>query len=144
MRYKLIKKLLFAALIFSLGLRTGCRDYVTGIGENEPPSLYTSYTSYSVNDSITVYLQNKSTSSIYVIGAFASLERNDAGTWSVYSQLTCSGICPEFAIPKKQTISNSIRISSAGTYRFVSLYSFTAGVENENKIKLYSNELTVN
>lgn len=121
----------------------GCRDYVTGIGGNEPPVLYTGNTYYSANDSITVYLQNKSLSSIYVIGAYVSVEKKESGNWDVYSLIACSGSCPEFPVSSKQTISNSIRVDAAGTYRFVCLYSFIAGVSNENKIKLYSNEFTV-
>jgi hypothetical protein len=136
---KLFKYTIIAAVLFA-----GCRDYVTGIGENEPPVLYTGNTSYNVNDSVTVFLQNKSLSSIYVIGAFVSLERNEAGIWNVYSLLVCSEGCPEFSVSSRQIISNSIHVNAAGTYRFVCLYSFTAGVSNGDKIKLYSNEFTVN
>jgi hypothetical protein len=134
---------LFIHIVIAVALCAGCRDYVTGIGENEPPVLYTGFTSYSTNDSITVYLKNKSASSVYVISAYTSIEKNEAGNWDIYSLLACSGSCPEFAVSPRQTISRGTHISEAGTYRFVCMYSFSAGVSNEDKIKLYSNEFTV-
>lgn len=123
---------------------TGCRDYISGIGDNEPPALYTDAASYRVTDSVKILLHNKSNSKLYVIGAYDYLEKKVNQEWVVYSHLSCPESCPEFFIAAKMTISNALFISNTGSYRFVCLYSFSAGLTPENKTKIYSNEFTVN
>lgn len=124
-------------------LLTGCRDYVTGIGENEIPVLYTGRSLYALNDSVSIFLQNKSSSSIYVIGAYGYIERKQLEEWSEYVSRPCDPDCPEFGVLSKQIISDGIPVNNTGLFRFVCLYSFTPGQGNGDKIKVYSNEFTV-
>ncbi|MGH2574679.1 MAG: hypothetical protein ACRDFC_03155 [Ignavibacteria bacterium] len=122
----------------------GCRDYIAGAGENQPPSVSTNEFSINLNDSVVVYLNNRSLSAIYVIGAYNYIEKKDGEIWITYDYLNCSGGCPEISVPSKSIISNvSTPIHDSGTFRFVCLYSVISGTSNEEKIKLFSNEIVV-
>ncbi len=134
---------IFVQLIAVAVALPGCRDYVAGIGENESPVLYTGNSLYGLNDSATVYLQNKSSSSIYVIGAYGYIERKQLEEWSEYESRPCDPDCPEFGLSGRQIISDGTRVHDTGLFRFVCLYSFTPGQGNGDKIELYSNEFTV-
>jgi len=121
----------------------GCRDYITGIGENELPFIYSDKTFYNTNSTITVRLENKSGSDLYVIGAFDYLERKDADRWNTYKHLACPEGCPEIRVFPRESISNITTAENSGTYRFVCLYSTIPSAPEEQKIRIYSNEFTV-
>lgn len=121
----------------------GCRDYITGIGENEPPYLYPDKTFYNSNSTITVNLENKSNNEIYVIGAFDYLERKDTDGWNTYKHLICPEGCFEIGLASHHSLSNTTTAENSGIYRFVCLYSTKPNTPDEQKIRIYSDEFTV-
>lgn len=137
-----MKKNILALILFFI-LISGCRDYFNDLDSAFFPVLFTDIQAYSLNDSIIVALQNNSSSAIYTTEILNSIEKKVNGNWILYESYSCSN-CSEFAILKNQLRSvKSKPVQEAGFYRFVCLYSNVSGTEEQQKMKLYSNEFSI-
>lgn len=133
----------FLLLFFIFILLTGCRDYLNDINDELPPVLVTDALNYNVNDSILVTLKNNSNKVVYTMRAISYLEVKTGSSWTFYYSFACIN-CSELSIVKDQSLTlRTGPLFDTGTYRFVCLYSNSAGTAPENKIKLYSNEFIV-
>ncbi|RPI17626.1 MAG: hypothetical protein EHM58_08570 [Ignavibacteriae bacterium] len=138
MKYSLI------TLLFVIILLPGCRDYLSNLETNSPPVLFTNAAEYISGDSIIVTLSNNSTKTIYTNEVYNFAQKKINGAWEFYASFSCNN-CYEFSLVKNQAFSvKSKPINDKGVFRFVCLYGTSLGTSEENKIKLFSNEFSIN
>jgi hypothetical protein len=137
------KHVIFISALIMISV-SSCRDYLTDIVDRTPPVIYTNNAGYQQGDTIVVTLVNKSTTDIYVTGAYNSIEKNNSSSWNIYSVISCNGGCPEFVLYGKNSITTRVVFSgNDGTYRFTCLYSTKPGALFSQKSTVYSNEFTI-
>lgn len=139
-----MRNLSLIAALLSLILILSCRDYISDVFDNSPPEIFTNAADYVIGDTVKVTFKNNSASTIYVTGAYNTLEKKNFSTWETYSVFSCTGGCPEFPVYGKSSIHERFKnLVDEGTYRFVCAYSPKTGEIYEKKNKVYSSEFSV-